>query len=214
MKHLVYLIIIVLNFNSCKAQKTSKMDNKIIVPEMTKEFEEFDIEKFQIKNTSIFEEQIDNNYIVYSGDKKHAKIKSGFSKGIYFKGSYFSITKNYFPNGMIEIKGITYNNGSEYGIWYEFDKEGKLIKEINTDAGYNFGWKDVFTYCHKNNIELEKGYPKRGGIKTEIYKNEENGKKIWTISYYKIKKEEYLEVILDGKTGKELQRRALEFIGN
>ncbi len=213
MKKLLFIFTI-LSFTSCIAQKNLKMEQEIIIPQITKEFEEFNIEEFQAKNISKVIEEINERYIVYTGDTKKTKVKSGYSKGIYLKDSYFSITKNFYPNGGIEIKGISFNNGSEFGTWYEFNKEGKLINEINTDEGYDFGWLDVVKYCHKHDIQLEKGYPKRGGIKTEIYKNEEEGKKVWTISYYKPKTDEYIEVTLEGKTGKEIKRRDLKFIGN
>ncbi len=213
MKKLLFIFTI-LSFTSCIAQKNLKIEQEIIIPQITKEFEEFNIEEFQAKNISKVIEEINERYIVYTGDTKKTKVKSGYSKGIYLKDSYFSITKNFYPNGGIEIKGISFNNGSEYGTWYHYDEKGNLTKEENIDEGYDFGWLDVIKYCLKNDIQLEKGYPKHGGVKTEIYKNEEEGKKVWTISYYKPKTDEYIEVTLDGQTGKEIKRRDLEFIGN
>jgi hypothetical protein len=138
----------------------------------------------------------------------------GYSNAIYLIDSYFSVTKNYFKNGNIEIKGVAFNNGSEYGIWYEFDDEGKLIKEINTDEGYTFGWKDIISYCEANKIPLTKGYKEFDGFQTRIYKKEsEKSKKIWVITYLLPVGDKLMEITLDGKTGKELKRKKLDFIG-
>jgi hypothetical protein len=43
MKNLIYIAVILLNFNSCKAQINTKMEQEIIIPKITKEFEKFDI---------------------------------------------------------------------------------------------------------------------------------------------------------------------------
>lgn len=207
MRHLILFLFSFLIVTSCKAQKTSKVkkQEEMIVPKITKETEMIDKELFKVKSF-----KIEKNNLV----EEYTKASVGLSKATYDKFSNFHIVKNYLPNGKIENKGVVFNNGSEYGIWYEFDKEGNLIKEINTDEGYDFGWKNIIEYCNQNNIILEKGYPKRGGIKTEVFKNEESGTKVWIISYYDYKKEKYLEITLDGKTGKELKIRELEFVGN
>lgn len=208
MKKLVFIFII-LSFTSCIAQKNLKMEQEIIIPEITKEFETFDIKEFNTKklNEEVRKKEDDKLIILLD-------YSNGYSKSVYYDKSAFSVVNNYYLNGNIEIKGVRFNNGSEYGTWYHYDEKGNLTEEENIDEGYDFGWLDVIKYCHKKDIQLEKGYPKRGGIKTEIYKNEEEGKKVWTISYYKPKTDEYIEVTLDGKTGKEIKRRDLEFIGN
>ncbi len=208
MKKLLFILTI-LSLTSCVAQKNLKMEQEIIIPQITKEFETFDIKEFNIKklNEEVRIKEDDKLIILLDYSK-------GYSKSVYYDKSAFSVVNNYYLNGNIEIKGIRFNNGSEYGTWYYYDEKGNLTKEENIDEGYDFGWLDVIKYCLKHNIQLEKGYPKSGGVKTEIYKNEEEGKKVWTISYYKPKTDEYIEVTLEGKTGKEIKRRDLEFIGN
>lgn len=214
MKQFIYTTILLLIFNSCTAQKKIKMEQEIVIPEITKEFEVFNIAEFQAENSSKVQKVNGDHFIIYTGDTKKTKVKSGYSEVKYLIYSYFSVVKNFYVDGKIEIKGVSFNNGSEYGIWYEFDKEGKLTDIINMDEGYDFGWADVIRYCIKNEIPLTKGYPEKGGIKTEIYKNEEEGKKVWVITYYKIKNTEYAEVTLDGKTGKQLRKRKLELTGS
>lgn len=207
MKHLICTLIIGINFSSCNAQKITKMEQNIIIPKITKDSEKIEAKTFREKG-SMYEIKKDNEYKVYSS----AII--GFGEVTYYNNSYFKVLRSFYPSNHSKKKGIAFNNGSEYGIWYHFDESGKLVKEEDTDKGYDFGWKNIIAYCEKNEIRLEKGYPQRGGIKTEIYKNEEEGNKVWTISYYDYTKEKYLEVTLDGKTGKQLKQRELEFIGN
>lgn len=215
MKKLIYLITIITVLYNCKVSKGIKMENEeILIPRITKELETFNIERFYKNGSSSFKELKDDNLVVYTGDTKNSIKKLGFSEKTYPINSYFSIVKNYFPNGNIEIKGVTFNNGSEYGTWYEFNEEGVLISEENTDEGYDFDWIDIINYCIKNEITLEKGQPEKGGIKTEIYKNEKDEKKVWVISYYDSDKYEYLELTLDGKTGNQIEKRELEFEGN
>ncbi|WP_093139832.1 hypothetical protein [Ulvibacter litoralis] len=181
------------------------MNEDIDIPKITNEFETFNVKGFNKEQVN-GELRKSENEIFYI----YLEYSKGFSEAIYPKNSYFNLTKNYYKNGNIEIKGTSFNNGSEYGIWYEFSEEGKLIKEINTDDGYSFGWKEILEYCDKKNIKLEEGYPKQGGIKTEIYKNEESGSKVWKITYYDYDKMQLIEVTLDGKTGKELKKIELE----
>jgi hypothetical protein len=205
------IVFTILSFTSCIAQKTLKMEQEVIIPEINKKFETFDIQDFNKKVDNVSGvRRIKKDEILIEEDYQNP----GFSRITYFFDSNFYLLKLFFENGNIKEKGISFNNGSEFGVWYHYNEKGSLIKEENTDIGYDFGWLDVIKYCHKNDIQLEKGYPKRGGIKTEIYKNEEEGKKVWIISYYKPKTDEYIEVTLDGKTGKEIKRRDLEFIGN
>jgi len=206
MKYFVYILIVVF-FNNCIAPKNKKIQKDILIPEVDKKFELFNIEFFEKETKS---RKIKENEILIEENVQ----SYGYIRKIYYDSSFFKYNKKFYENKGIKEKGIIFNYGSQYGVWYYFDKKGNLIKEINTDEGYDFGWGDVIKFCRKNGAVLEKGYPKRGGLKTEIYKNEEEGNKVWTISYYNTKTDEYLEVTLDGKTGKEIKRRPLEFIGN
>ncbi|MFD0992387.1 hypothetical protein [Tenacibaculum geojense] len=209
MKKLIYIVITLLTLNSCKAQENTVMNNKIIIPEVTKEFETFDINKFN-------KQKINGQVIINTDDELQMFIDyaNGYNKTTYIVNSSFSVVKNFYLNGNIEIKGVRFNNGSEYGIWYEFNEEGKLIKEINMDQGYIFGWDKVLEYCENNSIILDRGYPKKGGIKTEIFKNEEEGNKVWNITYYNYKKEQYLSLTLDGITGELTKEQMIDFEGN
>lgn len=104
------------------------------------------------------------------------------------------------------------NEGDQIGIWYEFDEQGNLVKEINTDEGYTFGWEQVLEYCEENKIEVTKGYVK-GGFQTTIYKEELEGKKVWVISHL-LSPILIARKTLDGTTGKILKTEEVEFINH
>jgi len=210
MKYIVCILIIVTNLNGCNAQKTTKMEQEFIVPQVTKELEKFDIGSFNKEVDEISGKRILNteeNYI------EEDYQDPGYSRVIYNDSHSFYILKLFFDNGDIHKKGIMFNNGSNYGIWYEYNEEGKLISETNTDEGYDFDWQKIVEYCEKNSIKLTKGQPKSGGVDTEIYQNELEDRKVWQLTYYNYDTEQLFEVILDGKTGEELKKRELEFIG-
>lgn len=170
MKYIVYITIILINLNSCKAQNKIKMEQDIMIPKITDGFEKFDLDKY------VFEKE--NSFVLE--DEKLIKRMSqsfGYAKHIVFPLSYFSIIKLYYKNRNIKEKGVSFNNGSEYGIWYEYDENGKLINTTDTDEGYDFSWKDIIRYCEKNEIPLTKGHKEFAGFQTRIIKNETGGGK-------------------------------------
>ncbi|MGO3184486.1 MAG: hypothetical protein ACTIJ9_16785 [Aequorivita sp.] len=210
MKHLIYIILIALNFNSCKAQKTTHIMNQIIIPVVTKEFETFDINTFNKEVDKLSGKRVILKEKVYIEEDFQ---DPGYSKVIYDSSSPFYIMKLYFESGNIKEKGIYFNNGSEYGIWYEFNEEGQMVQEIDTDKGYNYLWKDIINYSEEHNFVLTKGKLKGGGIPTEIYKTELEDKKVWQITYYDKKAEKIFQIILDGKDGALLNKKEVKLIG-
>ncbi|EKB57644.1 YD repeat (two copies) [Bergeyella zoohelcum CCUG 30536] len=133
----------------------------------------------------------------------------GFNETVYFEDSYFNIVKNFYKSTYILNKGIEFNEGSPIGIWYYYDESGKLIKEEDTDIGYDFGPMEVVKYCKENKIVLPKGYQPTG-YQTRVLKQEFEGKKVWRISY-QIAGDKIQQILLDGKTGKELQKKIVPF---
>lgn len=208
MKQFTYIILsILLSIQGCKSQQKNMENQEIVIPKIDKEFEKFDKETFSKENIRGKRTEITKDFFIEEDTQS-----PGYAKQIFFNTSVFSILKLYFENGNIEKKGIAFNNGSEYDIWYEFDEKGKLIKEINTDKGYDFGWKEIINYCNKEKIILTKGY-ETSGFQTTIYKEENDGNKIWVITY-QISGDQLIELTLDGKSGKELNEKQLEFINH
>lgn len=200
MKKIITLVLMTL-FTQCQAQKTQnimmpKIDNYL--EKITKKFDKSRID--EINNSE---------HIIYTS------ANVGFGEAHYFNHSYFIILKNFFKNSIIQNKGVAFTEGSPIGTWYHFDESGNLIKEENTDEGYDFGPLDVVKYCEKNNIKLPKGY-QTSGYQTDVYKREIDGRKVWVISYaLSINKQSYVdEITLDGKTGKLLNKQRNTYINN
>ena len=99
--------------------------------------------------------------------------------------SYFQISKGYYPNGNIKIKGLFFNgNGFQKGTWYEFDESGKLIKETDYDKVYKFTFENVIAFCEKEKIPVKKGQIPQSGFHTNIFaKLMQNGTPIWSIEW-------------------------------
>ncbi|QDP86675.1 hypothetical protein FNJ88_09475 [Chryseobacterium sp. SNU WT5] len=149
---------------------------------------------------------INKEHIIYTS------ANVGFGEVKYNEETYFSFVKNFYPSKSIENKGIAFNNGSPVGIWYYFDETGKLIKEENTDEGYNFTPENLINYCEKHKINLPKGY-QDSGYQTKVLKQEIDGKKVWFISH-QISGDQIKEIYLYGKTGEKLSRKIVPFINN
>ena len=207
LKNLIPIFIsITLLVQGCKAQTKVMENQEIIIPEIDNSFEKFDLESFQKERKGKKKKKKEKGIFI-----EEDSFTTGFITRIYYDSLYFKYNKIFYKNLKIKEKGIIFNNGSQYGIWYEFNEQGELIREINTDEGYDFGWEQVILYCIENKIELAKGY-ETSGFQTTIYKEKnEQGANVWVITY-QIAGDQLLELTLDGKTGEELNRKELEFI--
>ncbi|WP_115644241.1 hypothetical protein [Bergeyella zoohelcum] len=174
-----------------------------MIPTVDNKFEKFDIDDFN-KNSIRGSLLISRKDITILKDRQ----SYGFIKQTY-KNDIFCINHIYYKSGNIREKGIEFNEGSPIGIWYYYDESGKLIKEEDTDIGYDFGPMEVVKYCEENKIVLPKGYQPTG-YQTRVLKQEFEGKKVWRISY-QIAGDKIQQILLDGKTGKELQKKIVPF---
>jgi|UPI0006477DA1 hypothetical protein len=178
-----------------------------MIPQIDNKFEKFDVKKFN-------EVSVRGYYKLDKGD--HVFIQDFQSPGYreleYIQSSYFKIVVFFYENGGVEKKGLLFNEGSPIGIWYYFDESGKLVKEENTDEGYSFTPENVVRYCEENKIELPKGY-KGSGFHTQVKKEDLNGKKVWVIKYLILGGDIQI-VILDGQTGKELEKKIVPFVSS
>lgn len=83
------------------------------------------------------------------------------------------------------------------GKWFYYDEDGLNTDTIDTDAGYEFSYRGVFSYCKKNDISLAKA---TSGNRTSIYKKVLDGKKVWVIRY-PFAQDFYITIVLEGSTG-------------
>ena len=153
-----------------------------------------------------------------------------YATTIYTKDSYYAVKKIYHSNTIIKEKGIFFNGNenTKLGVWYEFDSNGKVINKTNYDEGYTFSFEDVLNYCKENKINIELGDARKfeGGFHSQILKGKRDGVKVWIINYLDGIKQAYgniskngknyeysiyEEIILDGKAGKILSKRTVDF---
>ncbi|MDC8101364.1 hypothetical protein [Chryseobacterium rhizosphaerae] len=210
MKKIMFFLSLVMIFSG-KSQKRN-----MIIPAIDNKFEKFDIDKFiksTKKDTDVLREFLPNgNYIEMS------IAKSGKYYSESYKDSYFMISKSYYTNGKIKYKGIIFNVpwGASFqkGIWYDFDENGKLLKEVDYDKPYQFTFEDILRFCEKEGIPVTKGPVLQStGFHTIITRRIENEKPIWEIEW--LKKPSLVEnIILDGISGKEISRKESKFINN
>ncbi|MGX5687147.1 hypothetical protein ACWKWW_21570 [Chryseobacterium cucumeris] len=184
-------------FQSQELQKT-------MIPKISNRFEKFDIENFQKKSIrGYLKVREDSNTYIQDFQSP------GYREIIYNDNLFYKVTKFFYENGNIEKKGCLFNEGSVAGIWYYFNKSGKIVKEENTDEGYDFKPADIIAYCEKNKIDLPKGYHD-SGYQARVLKQDFECKKVWRISH-QTSGDTIEEIILDGKTGKELQKKTVPF---
>ncbi len=204
------LISITLCLQGCKAQSKIMENQNNFIPAIDNSFEKFDIKEFEVKKDSISKKYIISNEVFYQEAEKQSL---GYIRRTYYNKSYFMMVKKFFDNGNIQEKAISFNNGYPIGIWYEFDEAGNLIREIDTDRGYDFGWKEILSYCGQHKITLAQGY-ETSGFQTTIYKEESaSGANIWVITH-QVSGDQLEEITLDGKTGTVLGKKQIEFVNH
>ncbi|WP_228414300.1 hypothetical protein [Chryseobacterium sp. CH21] len=186
-------------FLQCQSQELKET----MIPKISNEFEKITIQNFKKKKDDRCIETPEAIKETFSASK------TGYRVSIYHGDTFYKLDKSYYKNGYIKNKSLSFNMGSSVGILYHFDKSGRLIKEENTDEGYNFKPENIITYCEKNKIDLPKGYHD-SGYQTRVLKQDFEGKKVWRISH-QIAGDKIEEIILDGKTGKELQKKTVPF---
>lgn len=203
-----YLFLLILLANiSCNAQK-----NKLMIPEVDNKLEKFDSIKFSneadIKFQILRKTEQDGSYIEMSQSKS---MKSYVETPL---NSYYRITKIYYTNGNIKSKGLSSNTGYfQKGIWYEFDEQGNLVKEVDYDKPFKFTFEDILKFCEKENIEIKKGPISQSGWHNIISRKIETDKPIWKIE--RLKFSDLVEIItLDGITGKVIKRETEEYLNN
>ncbi|OCA72684.1 hypothetical protein BBH99_02915 [Chryseobacterium contaminans] len=178
-----------------------------MIPTIDRSLEKFDVEYFEKNSTrGTFVKNIDNDIIIED------RQSFGYIRQQYDNNSMFNKNILFYRSGNIKEKGIAFNGGSPIGVWYYFDESGKLVKEENTDGGYDFTPEKVVRYCEKNKIELPKGYHE-SGFYTQVRKETLDDKKVWVIKYL-IPGGDIQRVVLDGQTGKELEKKVVPFVSS
>ena len=215
------LICLLLLFNNCTAQKHTKINKKHTM-------EYFDLNKYKdwepdskyYRGTT--RETLNKNYerdhhLLLMKDKKSIAIRKRIEKG-YIETELSDITDPYVIIKRYDEKSriLIYEEHQFYdfyckiGITKEYNKMGKLIKETNEDAPYEFSVKDLIQKFKKEyNIDLEdreKSSGKSNSVYDGVrrYPTEEcyHNKPIYEVGYSL--KDGYHSYFIDGTTGETL----------
>ncbi|MFK7004833.1 hypothetical protein BWK63_13525 [Flavobacterium covae] len=205
-----WFLLLLLFYQMGYTQQTIN-DYNTMEPIVTKDFEKFDkkyYDELKIKYNDV-------SFTIYLKDNSYLELTDS-SYRLTVPNSYFTLTKGYYKNGNIKIKGSALNNNSQckIGTWYEFGEDGKLIKETNYNAPYKFTFEQILQFCEKEKIPLTKG-PITGGIHTEIARGMDNAlkKNVWYVSWFK--QSDLIETfVLDAETGKVIDKKYSEYINN
>lgn len=219
---IIMILLLQLCLQSCKAQDKIKTKNnqpqadRIMYPTITKDFETFDNYRYENRKdkTSLVLTEFDAN----EGLLMIVKLEeSRFF--LTLKESYFTVVKLYYKTGFIKSKGLGFNAnaiGFKKGVWYEFDEQGKLIKEIDYDKDYKFTFEEILKFCESEKIVVKTGpILQSTGFHTSILRNHSatSNESTWTIKW--LKDASTIQTIkLDGTTGKVLSRTDALYINN
>lgn len=237
MKKIILICVYILSINQCNAQKGKQKHpiNKAIIKQKK-------MNPYQYLITKEFEKFISQSASkIHLSNGNFMQVKCGHY-GCYYeeiiKNSYYKISKEFFPNGNIQRKGISFNQDTfQIGVWYEFNESGKLINQTNYDEGYDFtleevikfaeNQKDIRRYEDQDNVVFPKGeyILLNSGSYNTIRKEIRGEKKVWVIECNfsereqsmiqngKIVGREYIEVysefVLDGKTGNIISKKRI-----
>ena len=135
-----------------------------------------------IYNGTEFYPDSDDNWLIYIYPQKH---------------QFYSIYNEYYRNNFnLKQRGKLFGNECynhlinqklKIGIWYEYDEQGKLIKETDEDKKFGkFGYNELLKFLDKEKqINLNKGVYRNnsGDIDFEIYffNSNKSDKKLWKV---------------------------------
>jgi hypothetical protein len=160
----IILIYLAFTIFSCKPQnkeqetaekiKHYKMENQYEYNKLVnKEFDKFDIKRFD-KNKDQAEDYV---YVLNDGTRfyEYGNAESGYFSEETPENSLYVISRGFYINSGIRAKGIKFGNvGCVLGIWYEFDENGKLIKETDYDKPFKIVINDIVQFLKINRADL------------------------------------------------------------
>lgn len=248
MKTLSLITLLFFSAISCKGQEPKKIAQKTdtltqkaksmyYIPTVNSNFETFDFQKDKEKYTKTGLAYYDEKSNGYTGAsyKLEEKTENGTTirdyglldngmiinpyEFVYYDNSPFMIQKTFYPNGNIQEKGVKKVGGNIYkGVWYYYDKTGKLINTIDNDKLFGFSWEQIEKFMKENDIPMLLGnvYHGHNSIRrwtpllypqsSEKDSTQKSGRNLWSITYKGEGWNQYFEVVLDGDTGKILKR--------
>lgn len=119
--------------------------------------------------------------------------------------SYYMIRKNFYPNGVLESKGMRAGGYTKIGIWYYYDDCGNLTLEVDEDAKFGkikLDW--IIEFLKKEGYEdWKRNFPQTLEL-SFAPKGEELDYPVWFVSVYKYAMINYYRI--QGDTGEVLEK--------
>jgi YD repeat-containing protein len=195
MKYVMMALACLCGINACTGQnnknKNKDMDEKLDVNRLVKNGEQTVYDDGTVLYYWEYTEE-DGTKVVIEGDKKE-----GFTESRIPKNSYYEIYKEYFPSGMLKQKGALLGEHTAIGMWYYYDKHGKLIQTVDEDKKFGkFGCLDVVDFLIQKDYVAKDTYLGIFNIKIAFVVEDSTWFISLTLPGYMIN-----EYTLDGNTG-------------
>ncbi|TWP30831.1 hypothetical protein ETU08_02165 [Apibacter muscae] len=211
MKKYLFFILVIPVCISCQKQETSKPIKTISsTPVQPKDSL---MEKFNIQEFNKHQKNDEWEYIDKDGNEIR-NIKDG-NEGYIIKitnnKNIFDINKYFYPNGNIAQKSFQFHgNAFIRGVMTDYDEKGNIIKQTDYDAPYkDYPWEKVKVWMESKNIDLLDPL-------TRVWREIDNDKPIWYISWDTKKLDKYSNQIIqnveiNGKTGEIIKEYTSSF---
>lgn len=229
---LIYSFFLCLNLYPCQSQNinSNKSNNRDLIDSS---FEKLNInDPILLGTKKRYGTTEPSKYLVTLTDsldknvirETYGLIDSYYDQWITSQKGWFKVYKMFYADGNIKLKKIQNKTSKEnYGLMYEFNEQGKLIKTTNLDEGWKTSFESITEiagkYAKKYNYKIETSI--NSSINTvqqwdkeyvKIWRTEREGKKYWRIGFNKAhyensddKKCERVVVLIDDNSGKILK---------
>jgi hypothetical protein len=197
-----------------KAQNRTTISRVVLnTPTLTKDFETFDMELYKSLTKMNLSKLDEKEKIIYDNKVNRILPDGTYEEyysmdGRYFtrikpKDSDFTIVKNFYKSGNIEVKFLIFNQGKfPVGVSYFFDESGNLIQEQDNEQLFTFTIEDLLLYLERQNIFLSKSVYGQFPIEGEVSIGRTFSAEVplWYVSIPVKGKEDDIWTI-DGRTG-------------
>ena len=202
MKYVIIVLLCLCGINSCAGQNNKNMEEKLDIKKLERKGEKTVYVDGKISYEWEYKE-IDGTRVIIEGDEE-----DGYTENRIPKNSYYRIYKEYYPNGILEMKSKRFGN-TLIGMNYYFAKNGTLMKTIDEDKKFGkFGYRDLLNFLiEKDYVEKDtyKGlFESYNGISVKVVFSEED--LTWRI---RVKTPGYIinDYIIDGNTGEIMEHK-------
>lgn len=190
----IFLLLTMFMFTDCLALE--KYEYIKILNFKTDSFNKKQFDKNAQLGKYIYSDKLGNKVIESGGEyfKSIKKEKSEYIQITILKEDpLLSVYKEFYPNGKIKRKTLYFANSNAFGITQKFDKNGKIIREINEDKKYNnINYKDIIAFLIKEKLYNDHTKEINGELSITFIEKEKNNstsellgnKNIWIIKNF------------------------------